>query len=102
MFRRACERRPRTRRNTAYCGKPIDKYRRLRYRPGLGIYRAGKVGMVRRAVLAMGDDDLPPLPASDSVPGALDMLLEANRLLRQRRWPRPYDRTQHQLLLGDA
>jgi len=29
-------------------------------------------------------------------------LLEANRALRQQRWPAPYDRTLHQMILGDA
>jgi site-specific DNA-methyltransferase (adenine-specific) len=30
------------------------------------------------------------------------VLLEANRLLRRRRWPAPYDRTRHEMILGDA
>lgn len=29
-------------------------------------------------------------------------MLKANRLLRQRRWPAPYDRTRHEMILGDA
>jgi modification methylase len=45
---------------------------------------------------------LPPLPAIDNGPGAVAELLEANRLLRQMRWPSPYDRTRHEMILGDA
>ena len=45
---------------------------------------------------------LPSLPATDNGPGAVAELLEANRLLRQQRWPSPYDRTRHEMILGDA
>lgn len=45
---------------------------------------------------------LPYIPATDNEPGALAALLQANRLLRQRRWPPPYDGTRHELVLGDA
>jgi DNA modification methylase len=45
---------------------------------------------------------LPDIPATDNEPGAVSVLLEANRVLRQGRWPAPYDRTRHQLILGDA
>jgi modification methylase len=58
--------------------------------------------MARGTVLAIQDDELPPLPDSDSIPGALELLLEANRLLRERCWPAPYDRTRHKMVLGDA
>jgi site-specific DNA-methyltransferase (adenine-specific) len=44
----------------------------------------------------------PPLPATDNGPGAVAALLEANRKLRQQRWPMPYDRTRHEMILGDA
>ncbi|HZT88276.1 MAG TPA: DNA methyltransferase [Stellaceae bacterium] len=44
----------------------------------------------------------PILPATDNGPGAVGVLLEANRLFRQRRWPAPYDRTRHEMILGDA
>jgi DNA modification methylase len=44
----------------------------------------------------------PHIPATDNEPGAVSVLLKANRVLRQRRWPDPYDRTRHQLILGDA
>jgi site-specific DNA-methyltransferase (adenine-specific) len=45
---------------------------------------------------------LPLLPATDNGPGAVAELLEANQLLRQQRWPSPYDRTRHEMILGDA
>lgn len=44
----------------------------------------------------------PVLPATDNGPGAVPILLEANRLFRERRWPPPYDRTRHEMILGDA
>lgn len=47
-------------------------------------------------------DALPVLPPTDNGPGAVAALLEANRQLRQRRWPAPYDRTRHEMILGDA
>lgn len=46
--------------------------------------------------------DLPSMPATDNEPGAVASLLRANRALRQRRWPVPYDRTRHEMILGDA
>lgn len=66
--------------------------------------------MARRAVRAAFEEqasfvaqpNLPPLPATDNQPGAVAALLKANRVLRQRRWPAPYDRTRHEMILGDA
>jgi site-specific DNA-methyltransferase (adenine-specific) len=46
--------------------------------------------------------DLPRIPTTDNEPGAVAALLKANRLLRQRRWPAPYDRTRHEMIQGDA
>jgi DNA modification methylase len=46
--------------------------------------------------------DIPRIPITDNEPGAVAALLKANRLLRQRRWPAPYDRTRHEMILGDA
>jgi modification methylase len=46
--------------------------------------------------------DLPRLPATDNEPGAPEALLQANKMLRGRRWPSPFDRTRHQMMLGDA
>jgi site-specific DNA-methyltransferase (adenine-specific) len=48
------------------------------------------------------DQGVVPLPLIDNGPGAVAELLEANRRLRQRRWPAPYDRTRHEMILGDA
>lgn len=47
-------------------------------------------------------DRQPRLPATDNEPGAPEVLLQANSMLRERRWPPPYDQTQHQMVLGDA
>jgi DNA modification methylase len=66
--------------------------------------------MPRRAVRAIDAEqapyfpqvDLPGIPATDNEPGAVAALLKANRQLRQRRWPAPYDRTRHEMILGDA
>jgi site-specific DNA-methyltransferase (adenine-specific) len=46
--------------------------------------------------------DPPCIPATDNEPGAVAALLEANRRLRHLRWPVPYDRTRHHMILGDA
>lgn len=46
--------------------------------------------------------DIPRLPQIDNEPGAPEALLTANRLLRTRRWPAPYDRTRHEMIVGDA
>src|SRR5580704_17803457 len=45
---------------------------------------------------------VPVLPATDNGPGAVAALLKVNRVLRQARWPAPYDRTRHEMILGDA
>ena len=42
------------------------------------------------------------IPVTDNEPGAPKALLKANRILRERRWPAPYDRTRHEMILGDA
>jgi DNA modification methylase len=44
----------------------------------------------------------PYIPATDNEPGAPEALLKANRALRERQWPTPYDRTRHEMILGDA
>src|SRR5215467_13345609 len=46
--------------------------------------------------------DIPHIPATDNEPGAPEALLKANRILRGRRWPAPYDRSRHEMILGDA
>jgi DNA modification methylase len=45
---------------------------------------------------------IPRLPATDNEPGAPEALLNANMVLRGRRWPAPYDRTRHEMTVGDA
>jgi modification methylase len=47
-------------------------------------------------------DRLPLLPMTDNGPGAVAELLDANQQLREMRWPAPYDRTCHEMILGDA
>jgi site-specific DNA-methyltransferase (adenine-specific) len=42
------------------------------------------------------------LPVADNEPGAVEILLTANKILRARRWPEPYDRTRHEMIIGDA
>ena len=44
----------------------------------------------------------PYIPATDNEPGAPEALLKANRILRECQWPSPYDRTRHEMILGDA
>jgi modification methylase len=46
--------------------------------------------------------DTPHFPATDNERGAPETLLKANRFFRGCRWPAPYDRTRHEMILGDA
>jgi modification methylase len=46
--------------------------------------------------------DSPSIPTTDNEPGAPEALLKVNKALRDRRWPAPYDRTRHEMILGDA
>lgn len=46
--------------------------------------------------------DSPILPAKDNEPGAPELLRKANEYYREARWPSPFDKTAHQLVLGDA
>jgi modification methylase len=46
--------------------------------------------------------EFPGLPTTDNEPGAVAALLKVNAVLRQCRWPAPFDRTRHQMILGDA
>jgi modification methylase len=46
--------------------------------------------------------ELPRLPVSDNEAGAVEALLKVNEALRGCRWPAPYDRTRHEMILGDA
>ena len=58
--------------------------------------------LAREPVNYRAPGDGPYIPATDNEPGAPEALLKANRILRERRWPAPYDRTQHEMILGDA
>src|SRR5690349_18705728 len=66
--------------------------------------------MVRKSVARFSEDaapfqrwrDTPHIPAADNEPGAPEALLKANKILRGRRWPAPFDRTRHEMILGDA
>jgi DNA modification methylase len=42
------------------------------------------------------------LPEADNAPGAVDKMLQANGILRNLAWPKPFDRTVHRLHQGDA
>jgi modification methylase len=62
----------------------------------------GNIATSQKADAQQFPNDIPLLPATDNEPGAPEALLKANRLLRSRRWPAPYDRTRHEMILGDA
>jgi modification methylase len=48
------------------------------------------------------DLELPWIPSTDNTPEALAALIRANEFFRTQPWPAPYDRTRHDLHLGDA
>ena len=60
------------------------------------------MALARKPVIHRSWADTPFLPATDNEPGAPELLLKANQILRERRWPTPYDRTRHEMILGDA
>ena len=60
------------------------------------------IALAREPVNYRVPGDGPYIPATDNEPGAPEALLKANQILRERRWPAPYDRTQHEMILGDA
>jgi DNA modification methylase len=60
------------------------------------------MALAEKPVIHRSRADTPFLPATDNEPGAPEALLKANRILRERRWPAPYDRTRHEMILGDA
>src|SRR6266481_4144675 len=64
--------------------------------------RKATASLREEQVAYQGQEEFPHLPPIDNQPGAVEALLKANRLLRQRRWPAPYDRTRHEMILGDA
>jgi DNA modification methylase len=63
---------------------------------------AASQNLAKRPIESLAREILPVLPDTDNGPGAVAALLKANRLLRQQRWPAPYDRTRHEMILGDA
>src|SRR5215472_7073475 len=63
---------------------------------------ASVTGLSDEAVPFQRWRDIPHIPGTDNEPGAPEALLRANRVLRGRRWPAPYDRTRHEMILGDA
>lgn len=44
----------------------------------------------------------PSLPAEDNTAEGLQLLLKANRQYRSQPWPEPFNRTKHELRIGDA
>lgn len=52
-------------------------------------------------VVELFDGDI-ELPLSDNTPEALRIFRAANERFRQIPWPKPFDRTEHQVRLGDA
>lgn len=62
-----------------------------------------RASILRRHDVAPGETlEALVLPETDNAPGAPEALLAANRYLRARQWPAPFDRTRHNLILGDA
>jgi modification methylase len=59
-------------------------------------------GRVEEPAARCSQGAVPYIPASDSEPGAPEALLKANRILRESRWPAPYDCTRHEIIIGDA
>jgi modification methylase len=65
-------------------------------------------GTAKRSIARLHDEitpfgsTTPHLPDTDNEPGAPQTLLKANKILRGGRWPAPYDRTRHAMILGDA
>jgi modification methylase len=67
-------------------------------------------GTAKRSIARLHDEITPfgsriqtlYLPDTDNEPGAPETLLKANKILRGGRWPAPYDRTRHAMILGDA
>src|SRR5215469_7866288 len=62
----------------------------------------GMAGLAEEATPFQRWREIPHIPTTDNEPGAPEALLKANRILRGHRWPAPYDRTRHEMILGDA
>jgi modification methylase len=63
---------------------------------------SGAIARSQKAEAKRPPNNLLLLPATDNEPGAPEALLKANKLLRSQRWPAPYDRTRHEMIVGDA
>lgn len=63
---------------------------------------SGNIARSQNADALRVPNHVPFLPATDNEPGAPEELLKANRLFRSQRWPAPYDRTRHEMIVGDA
>ena len=66
------------------------------------MYQENVMALARKPIIHRSWADTPFLPATDNEPGAPEALLKANRILREHRWPTPFDRTRHEMILGDA
>lgn len=64
--------------------------------------KKGVAWLSEEATPFQGWRDIPYIPATDNEPGAPKALLKANSIFRGCRWPAPYDRTRHEMILGDA
>jgi modification methylase len=64
--------------------------------------REGVAWQPEERVVKQRSRDDPHIPATDNEPGAPEALLRANKMFRGRRWPAPYDRTRHEMIVGDA
>ena len=72
------------------------------WRGGVRMAQENVAALARKPVAPGPGRDVPYIPATDNEPGAPEALLKANRALRTRRWPAPFDRTRHTMILGDA
>jgi DNA modification methylase len=99
----------------AILGHPVFRWNDLAYsilssQPKCLLWVVGGFRMAKTSVAWLSEEaapfersrDIPNIPATDNEPGAPEALLKANRILRGRRWPVPYERTRHEMILGDA
>jgi modification methylase len=59
-------------------------------------------GQICPLVEEIREAQVPSVPSSDNTPEALAALMRANEFYRAQPWPAPFDRTRHELYLGDA
>ena len=75
-------------------GKRVNKSRSEAHSPQGSLFSEGYSG--KKSIRNVR------LPAEDNTPEGLQALLAANRQFREVAWPAPFDKTRHQLHLGDA